>query len=81
MCVTGEMPSWDMLPPECLIMAAAEVINSGLMCVRCYLSSSSSSSGKGTRIRVTDQHNERSMACQLGQLLLYWDRGGACVSV
>lgn len=30
-----------MFLPKCVIMAAAEVINSRLMCVRCYLSSSS----------------------------------------
>jgi len=56
-----------------LIMAVTEIIKSRLMCVRCYLSSSSSSSrGKRARTRVSGQHNERYMACQLGQLLLLW---------
>ena len=60
-----------MFLPKCVIMAAAGVINSRLMCVRWYLSSSSSSSrGERSRTRVTGQHNERDMACQLGQLLL-----------
>lgn len=56
-----------MFLPKCVIMAATEVINSGLMRVRCYLSSSS---GERARTRVTGQHNERDMACQVRQLLL-----------
>lgn len=58
-----------MFLPKCAIMVEAEVINSRLMCVRCYLSSSSSRKERA-RTRVSDQHNERDMACQLGQLLL-----------
>lgn len=59
-----------MFLPKCVIMAAAEV-RVRLMCVRCYLSSSSSSSRRErARTRVRGQHNERDIACQLGQLLL-----------
>lgn len=74
----GKNGTLGMFLPKCAIMAAAEVINSRLMCVRCYLSSSSR--GARAETRVTGQHNERDMACQLGQLLLWWDRV-LCMSV
>ena len=69
MHVTAKNGTLGMFFPKCVIMAAAEVINRRLMCVRCYLSSSSSR-GERARTRVTGQHNERDIACQPGQMLL-----------
>lgn len=70
-CVSLQKWHPRVLLPKCVIMAAAEV-RIRLMCVRCYLSSRSSSSSRRERdrTRASDQHNERDLVCQLGQLLL-----------